>query len=137
MQAAVTRELITRLISEAQRAWPEECCGLLTGATLEQAKPVVTRNVHPDPNRNFEIDPALLIRALKAERAGGHPVLGYYHSHPAGPAEPSLRDSENASGDGKIWAIIAVDGTGPAGEVRFWQDMKDGFVPLATRIIGT
>jgi proteasome lid subunit RPN8/RPN11 len=52
-------------------------------------------------------------------------VVGYYHSHPAGPAEPSATDQSMATGDRRIWAIAGADG------VTFWRDEERGFVPLS------
>ena len=82
----------------------------------------------PNPANHFEIDPAALIAAHRAARAGGPQVLGYYHSHPNGRAEPSATDAVQASGDGRIWAIIA------GGAVTWWRDAPHGFEPLPTRV---
>lgn len=67
----------------------------------------VEANVSDDPTRRFEIDPAALIAALRAERAGGERVIGYWHSHPSGDATPSATDAAMAAADGKIWVIVA------------------------------
>ena len=90
---------------------------------ITEARPAA--NVHPAPERHFEIDPQALIDAHRAARHGGPQVLGYYHSHPAGSPEPSATDRAMASGDGRIWAIIA------AAEVMFWQDCAGGFEALS------
>lgn len=81
-------------------------------------------NVHPSPATHFEIDPEALIDAHRAARAGGAQVIGYYHSHPQGPAAPSATDRACANGDGAVWAIVSQDDT------RFWQDGKQGFAAL-------
>lgn len=124
----VTREVMARLLAEAEKARPSEACGLLfgRGARIEQAVPA--RNVHPDPQRHFEIDPQALIDAHRDARGGGPQVLGYYHSHPAGPAEPSATDREQAAGEGCVWAIAGGE------RVRFWRDEATGFVELPTSI---
>lgn len=89
-------------------AAPLEACGLLFGdGVVEQAS--VAANVSDDPARRFEIDPAALIAALKAERAGGDKVIGYWHSHPSGDATPSATDAAMAVADGKLWVIVAGD----------------------------
>ncbi len=69
----------------------------------------VAANVADDPARRFEIAPAALIAALKAERGGGDRVIGYWHSHPSGDATPSVTDAAMAAADGKIWVIVAGD----------------------------
>ena len=60
----------------------------------------------------------------KAARAGGQQVLGYFHSHPQGHPVPSATDCDHASGDDRVWAIVA------GGEVAFWRDGEGGFSPV-------
>ena len=110
MEIVLTREAFDRVLAEAAGALPEEACGILLGRAgcVEQAIPA--RNVHPSPRTHFEIDPQ---------------VLGYYHSHPSGPAEPSATDRAMAAGDGSIWAIVA------GGDVRCWRDDAAGFAELS------
>ena len=108
-------------------AAPEECCGLLLGhEAIEEARPAA--NVATEPLHRFEIDPQALVDAHREARAGGPRVIGYYHSHPGGPAEPSATDRALASGDGKVWAIVG------AGDVAFWRDDEDRFVSLSYTI---
>ena len=116
------------LLAEAARAHPRECCGLLLGqgGRIERAQPAA--NVHPDPQRHFEIDPAALIAAHRAARAGGAEVLGYYHSHPTGDPAPSATDRASAARDGRVWAICA------SGAVRWWRDGANGFEALSLRV---
>jgi desampylase len=129
MAITVTSGVLATLLEEATRAHPLECCGLLLGLDDgEILAAVPTANVHPQPQRHFEIDPAALISAHRAARGGGPAVLGYYHSHPSGRAEPSATDRASASGDGRIWAIIANL------EVALWRDEPGGFEPLPLRV---
>lgn len=122
MDLAVTSGVIATLLEEAARAHPLECCGLLLGHDQVIDQAVRCTNVHPQPSRHFEIDPAALIAAHRAARAGGPEVLGYFHSHPTGKAAPSATDRASASGDGRVWAIIA------AGRIGWWRDRPGGFV---------
>lgn len=128
MEIGLTSDAKATLLEEATRAMPNECCGLLLGRgdSIESARPCA--NVHPDPARHFEIDPTALIAAHKAARSGGPQVLGYYHSHPTGRAEPSPTDRAQASGDGRIWAIVA------GGAIALWRDSPDGFEALPLRL---
>ena len=73
--------------------------------------------------------PVLGSFAALPERAGGPEVLGYWHSHPSGSPEPSATDRAQAPGDGRVWAIIAPDGSG--GTIGWWRDAPGGFVPLS------
>ena len=128
MEIGVTSGVMATLLEEANNAHPHECCGLLLGQGAIVERAGAAANVHPEPARHFEIDPAALIAAHRAARAGGPQVLGYYHSHPNGRGAPSPTDQSQASGDGRIWAIIA------AGEVSWWRDAVSGFEPLPTRV---
>ena len=108
----------------ALAAHPHEACGLLLGEGERIADAAPAANVHPRPDRHFEIDPAALIAAHKASRAGGPQVLGYWHSHPNGRAAPSDEDRRMATGDGRVWAIVA------SGGISVWRDLPDGFEAL-------
>ncbi|AKH42510.1 hypothetical protein WYH_01470 [Croceibacterium atlanticum] len=128
MEIEVTSAVLKRLRSEAERAAPEECCGILLGGGNSIADALPAANVAQDPRRHFEVDPQTLVDAHRAARAGGPEVAGYYHSHPMGPAFPSATDRAMASGDGRIWAIIGKD------DVTFWRDGEEGFLRLSCRL---
>ncbi len=117
------------ILAAATEAAPSEACGLLLGPETQIATHIETAqpaaNVHPDPTRHFEIDPAALIAAHKAARTGGPAVAGYFHSHPNGLARPSATDAAMASGDSRIWAIAA------SGVVTLWRDTPSGFEALS------
>ncbi len=70
--------------------------------------------------RHFEIDPVALIAAHKRVRAGGDPIIGYFHSHPHGLAGPSATDIAQAATDGRYWLIIAD------GAISVWQPVGTG-----------
>lgn len=129
---ALSPQAHAAILAAAAQAAPQEACGLLfgtvrgTGIHIEAARP--TANVHPQPLHHFEIDPAALIAAHKAARAGGPGLIGYFHSHPNGLARPSATDAASASGDGRIWAIAA------AGAVTLWCDRPSGFELLSYRV---
>jgi proteasome lid subunit RPN8/RPN11 len=117
---------------------PEECCGLLLGdaqtGQVHEVRP--TTNVAADRLHHFEIDPAALLAAYKAARSAGPVVLGHYHSHPLGTAQPSTVDAAMAEKRGEIWVI--VDGTG---KMTAWQGKVDGdlhrsFMRVALTIAG-
>lgn len=127
MTVELSSDVMDALLAEAARAAPCECCGILLGAGMRIVAIVPAANVHPDPRGHFEIDPRTLIDCHRTARgeADGTRVFGYYHSHPNGLARPSVTDMASASGDGRIWAIVA------AGGVSFWRDGEAGFTPLS------
>ena len=130
MQVEVTSQALAAMRAAAAAAHPSEACGLLLGEGARITEARETRNVHSAPQTHFEIDPQALIDAHRAARGGtGLQVLGYFHSHPAGPPAPSATDRASASGDGRVWAIIA------GRDVKFWRDGEQGFVALPFTLI--
>ena len=127
----IAHRVYQRLLDEAHRADPLECCGLLLGIDGRIDTVLPTRNVHEAPATHFEIEPQALIDAHRLERVGGPQLMGYYHSHPVGDPYPSLTDRAMAAGDGRIWAIIALPG-----QITFWRDALSGFVALPHRVEG-
>jgi desampylase len=88
---------------------PREACGLLFGSADAITAMQAVENVAEAPETRFEIDPAALFAALRAERTGGPKIAGYWHSHPSGEATPSETDAAMAAPDGKLWLIVAGD----------------------------
>jgi desampylase len=129
MTIKLTSGTMATLLAEAEKAAPNECCGLLLGQAgrVTEARPAA--NIAFDPARHFEIDPAALFAAHRTARVGGPQLLGYYHSHPEGHPLPSATDCDHASGDGRVWAIIA------SGEVTFWRDGPGGFEALCYDVV--
>lgn len=124
MQIEVTSQVLEWLAGEASAAHPLECCGLLLGQDKRITAIQPAANIHPDPATHFEIDPQTLINAHREARSGGPQIIGYYHSHPNGLAEPSPTDQDNAARDGRIWAIVTQAG------MTCWRDDDKGFIPL-------
>jgi proteasome lid subunit RPN8/RPN11 len=129
MPVEVSSDVLATLIAEAARAAPAECCGLLLGHEGRISVVQPAANVAAEPRLRFEIDPAALFAAHRAARGGGLQLIGYYHSHPVGHPRPSAADCEHASGDDRIWAIVA------GGNVAFWRDAEGGFEPLSHCVI--
>jgi proteasome lid subunit RPN8/RPN11 len=119
----LSRSLALAIQSEREAAGSHECCGLLLGdrTAIRVDNILPTANVAADPRHCFEIDPAMLLGAYKAARAGGPEILGHYHSHPDGEPVPSTTDAAMAQGDGEIWVIV-----GKSGMMRAWQAAQSG-----------
>lgn len=118
---------LVRLVEHhAERAWPEECCGLLIGQAdgeiVTVTGVVASPNGADDPRTGFEIDPRLIIAAQRQARdhPHGHGLVGHYHSHPNGPAVPSARDAEARHYDDHLWLIAAVSG-GAVVDLTAWK----------------
>src|SRR5258708_11099390 len=105
---------LRQIAAAAEAAYPGECCGLLVGRALPGGAVEVTR-VHASANLGkqrdrFEIDPRLWVDLSRALGKGPQRVVGLYHSHPDGPAQPSAVDLDPAWGEELIWVIVAVAG---------------------------
>jgi desampylase len=124
MRVRISSEVLAAICARAAADPAREVCGLLFGNEGHVTAVQHARNMAADPSRHFEIDPAALIAALRAERGDGPKLAGYYHSHPGGPAEPSATDRESAAPDGKLWLIVAWDA------VTCWRAGPGGFVPV-------
>jgi len=120
MRARISRCVVELIQRAAIEAAPWEACGLLfgEGGTIFAAS--VEANVAADPHAHFEIDPAGLFAAIRAERAGGRRVAGYWHSHPSGDTQPSATDAAMAAPDGKLWLIVAGE------RVSGWRAVAQG-----------
>lgn len=125
MQVCITRAAHTAMTDAARASHPHEACGLLLGQgrTISRVEPAA--NIAANPDRQFDIDPAALIAAHCAARAGGPALLGYFHSHPHGPTTPSATDRAMAEGDRRIWAIVSDD------TIALWCDTGSGLQPLS------
>jgi len=122
MCARISRSLLETLRAHAAETPSVEICGLLfgTGEAITHARPAA--NVHPDPAHHFEVDPAALIAAHKAARAGGPRLVGHYHSHPTGSAAASRADAEGTA-PGQLCLILA-------GEThRLYRGVPGGLAP--------
>ncbi len=120
-------EIPARALDEIERhalkAFPRECCGILTGRTVagggRRVKAVTpAENVHPSPLGHYAIRPESLLTAHQEARRRGLEVVGYYHSHPCGAARPSGVDLRDAWPDTR-YLILSVDG-GAVLERRCW-----------------
>lgn len=97
------------ILDHARRALPDECCGLLIGASrggetrVTRAWPA--RNLRRSPTR-YLVDPADHFAAIRAARRAGLAVVGAYHSHPASAPSPSATDTREAD-DTRLVHVIA------------------------------
>ena len=107
MKVRISRALLADIQRHAAGS-AQEVCGLLFGTLERITAAAPAANVHPDPARFFELDPAALFAALRRARAGEAALIGHYHSHPGGRAEPSATDAAAADpSSGHLWLIVA------------------------------
>ncbi len=136
----VLRARETETIREhLRRAYPEEGCGILvgrdSGGRREVVRAVPLENSHEGPRRErFRIAPGPFLAAEREARAAGLDVLGFFHSHPDHPGEPSSHDLRDAW----PWYSYLIVSVGPAGagDARAWRLARDGtrFEPEEARL---
>lgn len=129
----LTRNQENEIRAHGAEEFPLECCGALLGA-VESGEKIVRevrrlQNAHEDEKqRRFLIAPETIRDLMTEENNGGMQVLGFYHSHPNHPAQPSATDRLRAW---EWWSylIISVQNAIPA-ELRAWtlNDMDSDFV---------
>lgn len=121
MKIGISRAAFDLIRAHVDGNAAEEVCGLLIGNAGRVETALPAENIAADRARAFELDPAVLLRAYRAARAGGSMVLGHYHSHPAGNALPSAADAENAV-PGQLWLILAD------GQAELFEARRDGMI---------
>jgi proteasome lid subunit RPN8/RPN11 len=129
MEMAISRTVLDAILGHCAQDPAREACGLLFGDGSRIFRSAPTANVAAHPKDSFEIDPAALFAAIRAEREGGPRVIGHYHSHPNGRPEPSARDAAAAE-PGKLWLIAG------GGEVRGWWAIPGAsFAPVRLNLV--
>ena len=108
----LTNMQMSKILSHAEQAYPNECCGLLVGE--RSGGDVFIREVHRSANmasapaNQFEIDPQLRFDLERRVREESLDLVGVYHSHPDGDAAPSQTDIQRAWESSLVWLITAV-----------------------------
>ena len=96
-----------------EETYPHECCGVLLGQFSEDGlileATVRCGNTRTDsPQNRYHIAPQELIRVQRQAREKGLEIIGFYHSHPDHPAQPSATDLAEAHWIGCSYVITAV-----------------------------
>lgn len=122
------------LVTHAREGAPEEVCGVLGGLRAE-ARPgdspdVVSTlrrvdNAADDRRSRYELDPAGQLRAMRDLEARRLDVVGFYHSHPRGPAGASATDERLATWPDRVYVIVTLASERPS--VGAWRWTGEAF----------
>ena len=140
MRLVLTSAQAALLAQMAEAAYPREACALLVGraaVSVAVSEIVAGNNVAATPEREFEFDPAVHIALLRRLREAKAPerLVGHWHSHPDGRAEPSAQDAAMVNDPSLIWLISAVS-DGEAGMPQaFRPQAGGGFAPVPLDIV--
>ncbi|MCA9777606.1 MAG: Mov34/MPN/PAD-1 family protein [Candidatus Eremiobacteraeota bacterium] len=118
--------LLQRLRDEARQAAPLECCGLLLGRHKDE---ICSLEPYPGPlyEHRFDISDEWLLKQHYEARASELKVVGYYHSHPTGSGEPSVRDLRGHPAGA---TCLIID---RGGQIRLFTLAREG--PASERIV--
>ncbi len=135
----VTSKHLNQIRTQAEKLYPEECCGLLLGTIDKRIKivlevwptendwnpetfesfPAMAESDKPASKRNrFRIAPEVMLDAQKQARERQLDLIGIYHSHPDHSAVPSEFDRAIAW-QLYSYIIVAVEEGNPT-DIRSW-----------------
>ena len=105
--------------------YPDECCGVLLGPKdgIVTAVAPLDNSTDLERRRRFLIGPDDYRRAEARAAERGLDIVGFYHSHPDHPAEPSAFDLAHAWPN-LSYAIVSIRGGEPR-ELRSWRLRAD------------
>lgn len=133
-----TREAYDDVVYAGYDGGVEEVCGVLAGEHGDDRSRVTetraTENVADTPKIRYHIDPEEQLAVIEAVEDAGLDVVGFYHTHPAGPTQPSETDTDRAAWPGYSYAICAFDGYPYLGSWR-WRGDDEGFEQEIVRVI--
>ena len=102
-------EIRQAIIVHAANCAPDECCGLLASddeGRISFAYPLT--NANPSPV-TYTIDPDEHFHALRHAESLGLEISAVFHSHPSGPATPSMVDVFGALDPDWVHVIVAPE----------------------------
>lgn len=115
------------IVEHARQGRPEEICGILGGEYDPDGRSRVrtqypTDNVAETPRTRYEIDPEEQLAVFERLEGRGEDIVGFYHSHPRGPARPSETDAAAATWPDHSYLIVSLEPL----EVGSWRWRTDG-----------
>ncbi len=125
MSLTLSEEHCAAILAHAEAERPNEACGLLAGKGERVCRVYPVENVHHSPTV-YEMNPAQQLAAFLDMEAAGWELIAIYHSHPAGPTQPSPTDIAQAYYPESIYVIVSP-ASGAAWQVR-------GFMIEATHV---
>lgn len=122
----LSRDAYDDIVYRGYDGGDEEVCGILAGEFDETESRVLAayaaENAADTPQIRYAMDPEEQFEITEQIEDEGLEVVGFYHSHPAGPTRPSETDAERATWPGYSYAICAFDGYPYLGSWRWRGD---------------
>ncbi len=128
MKIKLSNKQREKIQKHGEEGYPHEICGAMLGTFDEKVISVEElyrlenlRDINPE--RRYEVTPQDQLEAQKRADKLNLEVVGFYHSHPDHPAQPSQYDLDHAW-PRYVYAIVSVrDGT--AETLNCWQLSED------------
>ena len=98
----LTKETEAAIRAAGAAAYPNECCGILFGReengdhAIAALKPIENARESGEQYHRFLITAEDMMEAELEARKRKLEIVGFYHSHPDHPAEPSAYDRDHA-----------------------------------------
>ena len=127
-----TRTTYDDIVYHAYEGGEAEICGVLAGTHgTDGESSLVTKtyqaeNVAETPEIRYLIGPEEQFELIEAVEDDELDLVGFYHSHPTGPTEPSETDTARATWPKHSYVICALDGYPFVGSWR-WEGDENGF----------
>lgn len=112
----ISEKLIIQIELEAEKAYPNECCGIIVGAIKNNKKYAVqilasiNDSAKSERYHRFVITPETMLKAEQLARLIHLDIIGFYHSHPDCPAVPSEYDTTHALPVYSYIIVLVVNG---------------------------
>lgn len=138
----ISDELMEKIKQEAERAYPNECCGFIFGNMKTSAKyavktePSDNSTISSERYHRFIITSAAMLKAERFARKNGLDIVGFYHSHPDCPAVPSEYDTVYAL---PVYSYVIVSAVkGNAEDFTSWElDKNSDYTKFQSEVITT
>ena len=120
MSVRLAASVLEAIRREAARAYPDEACGALIGATPAEVSDALSlsNREQASPATRFTVAPADYLGVERAAEARGAQLVGFWHSHPDHAARPSATDREHAW-EGLLTVVVSVRNGEPR-EITAW-----------------
>ena len=125
---SLSAPVLASIRAHGATTYPYECCGALIGKAddgrteVVEARPLANATAE-GPRRRFRVSTTDYRAAERYAVETGADLVGFYHSHPDHPAEPSQYDLDHAWPN-LSYVIVAV-GRGRPSDVRSWRLLPD------------
>lgn len=124
------------IVDHAREGAPEEVVGVLAGDHGEDVsveRRYRATNAAETPETRYEIAPEAELEILERIDGSGLDVVGFYHSHPRGPLEPSATDAALAAWPGHSYVIVSL--AGDRAELGSWRWRGERFERESIRVV--